>query len=418
MRVGIGYASKLRLFSRDVRLFLVMAGLVAFAWDGMRIVLLNLYFLRLGYGPEFIGLITGVGALAFALLTPVAGALGTRLSSRRMIIAGVGLIAVGFLFMPLVEFLPNTWWVSWLLVTTVITFLGLSLYFVNGLPFMMGATGPEERNYVFSVHVALLPLAAFAGSLFAGVLPGLVAKSLGATLQDSVAYRLPLWLATVALIPALVAMVPTQEVEARGAQAPATEAGPAPISLFLAIAVAMALRFGGRGSVMAFFNVYLDDALAVPTVLIGVLSAVGQLISVPAGLLTPFLVARLGNARTYTLTTAAVALLMLPVALVPTLGAAGLGYVTSTFFFSMSVGPIRVFHQELVRPHWRAAMAAAFMGGSGLTYAAVSYAGGYIITEWGYRVLFLIGTALVAAGVVYFWAYFRGPRGEQSIDGV
>jgi predicted MFS family arabinose efflux permease len=126
------------------------------------------------------------------------------------------------------------------------------------------------------------------------------------------------------------------------------------------------------------------------------------------------LVARWGNARTYTLSTLSVAALQLPIALVPTLAAAGLGYVSSMFTFSMSVGPIRVFSQELVRPHWRAAMAAAFMGGSGITYAAMSYAGGYIIAEWGYRTLFLIGSVMVAAGAVYFWAYFRTPRGAMA----
>lgn len=409
----MGYLQRLRLFSRDVRLFLIMAALVAFAWDGMRIVLLNLYLLRLGYGPEFIGLITGVGALAFALLTPVAGALGTRMSSRRMIIAGVGLIGTGFLLLPLVEFLPKSWWTGWLLVTTVVTFLGLSLYFVNGMPFLMGATGPEERNYAFSVHVALMPLAGFLGSLVAGILPALIAGMLGLTVQDPLAYRIPLWLATFLLVPALLAMAPTREVKAQGAQAPATDAGPAPVALFLAIAIAMALRFGGRGSVMAFFNVYLDDALGVPTFLIGALAAAGQLISVPAALLAPLLVTRWGNVKTYTLTTLATAALMLPLALVPTLGAAGLGYVTSMFFYTMSIGPIRVFSQELVRPHWRAAMAAAFMGGSAVTYAAVSYTGGHIIAEWGYQVLFLLGVVLVAAGAVYFWGYFRVPRGEN-----
>ncbi len=408
------YFQKLRLFNRDVRLFLLMAALVAFAWDGMRIVLLNLYLLRLGYGPEFIGLITGAGALAFALLCPVAGALGTRMSSRRMIIAGVALIGAGFALLPMVEFLPESWWTSWLLVTTTITFLGLALYFVNGMPFMMGATGPEERNYAFSAHVALLPLAGFFGSLVAGILPGLIAGWLGLTLQHPLAYRIPLWLATFVLVPALLAMAPTREVRPQGAQAPATDAGPAPVALFLAIAMAMALRFGGRGSVMAFFNVYLDDALGVSTILIGTLSAVGQLISVPAALLTPLVAARWGNARTYTLTTLATAALMLPLALVPTMAAASMSYVTSMFMYSMSVGPIRVFSQELVRPHWRAAMAAAFMGGSGLTYAAVAYTGGHMIAEWGYQALFLLGVLLVAAGAVYYWAYFRVPRGEMD----
>lgn len=410
----MGYSQRLRLFSRDIRLFLLMAALVSCAWDGMRVVLLNLYLLRLGYGPEFIGLVTGVGALAFALFTPVAGALGTQVSSRRMIMVGVGLIAVGFGMMPLVEAVPLRWWTGWLLVTTIVTFLGLSLYFVNGMPFMMGATGPRERDLAFSVHVALMPLAGFVGSLAAGLLPSLVASQLGLSLQEPAPYRITLLSATLLLIPAVAAMAATREVKPLGAQAPATDAGPAPIALLLVIAIALSLRFGGRGATTAFFNVYLDDALGIPTVVIGALSAVGQLISVPAALLTPLLVARWGNVRTYSLTTVATAAFQLPIALVPTLAAAGSGYVSSMFSYSMSVGPIRVFSQSLVRPHWRSAMAAAFMGGSGIAYAALAYAGGYIIAAWGYQALFLLGSALVGAGAVYFWAYFRVPRGEMA----
>ncbi|NIV35173.1 MAG: hypothetical protein GWN58_38690, partial [Anaerolineae bacterium] len=67
------YLCTLRLFSRDLRLFLITGALVALAWDGMRTVILNLYLLRLDYGPEFVGLIGAVGAFAFALLCPLAG---------------------------------------------------------------------------------------------------------------------------------------------------------------------------------------------------------------------------------------------------------------------------------------------------------------------------------------------------------
>jgi hypothetical protein len=57
------YLQRFHLFHRDVRLFLVSAALVGLAWDGMRTVLLNLHLLRLGYGPEFVGLVNAVLSL-------------------------------------------------------------------------------------------------------------------------------------------------------------------------------------------------------------------------------------------------------------------------------------------------------------------------------------------------------------------
>ena len=115
----------LRLFSRDLRLFLVSAILVSLAWDGIRAVLLNLYLLRLGYGQEFVGLVNGVGALAFALWCPPAGAMGTRWGSRKMLIAGVSLLTAGFWLLPLAEFLTGAWRTGWLLANSMLTYLGL-----------------------------------------------------------------------------------------------------------------------------------------------------------------------------------------------------------------------------------------------------------------------------------------------------
>jgi MFS family permease len=413
------YLQVLRLFSRDVRLFLVSAALVGLAWDGIRAVLFNLYLLRLDYGPELVGVINSVGALSFALFCPPSGLIGTRWGSRNALLAGMGLIAAGFGLLPLAEFWMGAWRTGWLLLSTMVAYLGLALYLVNGLPFMMGATGPEERYHVFSVHIALIPLAAFAGSLLAGALPGLFASLFGFSLEGAAAYRFPLWLATLLLLPGLVVLLSVGTVEDRRAPlaplaAPAPTVQSAPYGLFLAIALLMALRFGGRGAMMTFFNVYLDEGLGAPTALIGALAAAGQLLSVPTALITPLLVARWGNPRTIFWGTIGVALCALPLALVPHWAAAGFGFVSSGALFAVTTGPFRVFSQELVTPNWRATMASAFMMGAGLAFSGTSLAGGYLIATLGYGALFLTTIGLLVAGALAFWLFFRVPRGELA----
>jgi MFS family permease len=409
----------LRLFSRDLRLFLVTAVLVGLAWDGVRAVLFNLYLLRLGYGPESVGVVNSAGALVFGLVCPLAGAMGTRWGSRQVLIVGMGVLAAGFGLLPVVEYLPEAWRMAWLLATSMLTYLGFALYLVNGLPFLMAVTGAEERNYAFSVHMALAPLAAFAGSLLGGWLPGILARGLGLSLAEAAPYRYPLLLAAVLLVPGVLVMLPTrsgdgppvprltgQELEGR--------ASSIPWGLLVIIGLIMALRFGGRGTVTTFFNVYMDEGLGVPTALIGILSAAGQLLSVPAALAAPLLVVRWGNPRIVSWGMIGMALLLLPLALVPQWAAAGLGFVSSTALFSVTVGPIRVFSQELVAPRWRASMASAFMMGAGLAFSMVSLAGGYAIVALGYRAVFLAAAGLAAAGGLLFFAYFHVPRGEIS----
>lgn len=417
--VTTSYVQTLRLFSRDLRLFLITATLIGLAWDGVRTVLLNLYLLRLGYGPESVGLINGVGALAFALSCPAAGAMGVRWGSRRVLIAGASLLAAGYWLLLLAEALTGSWRLGWLMATALLTNFGLALYVVNGLPFLMDATRSEERNHAFSFHIALVPLSAFVGSLMAGVLPGTLASLLDVSLGETTPYRLTLSLAALLLVPSIPVLLLTrsddrQHTQAPAVGAPASHTAPAPYGLIAVIALIMALRFGGRATVITFFNVYLDDGLGVPTILIGVLTAVGQLLAVPAALTAPLLVARWGNPRTIFWGTMLMALCMLPLALVPHWAVGGLAFMSSTTLFSTTAGPIRLFSQELVAPRWRASMASAFMMGAGLAFSGTSLVGGYAIATVGYRTLFLGATGVAAAGALLFWCCFHVPRGEPA----
>lgn len=413
------YLQTFRLFHRDVRLFLASAALVGLAWDGMRAVLLNLYLLRLGYGPEFVGLVNAVGALSFAFFCLPAGSLGLRWGSGNALLAGAGLMAAGFWLWPLAEFLAGPWCTRWLLAISIVIYLGLALYLVNGLPFLMDRTDPKERNHAFSVHMALIPLTAFVGSLIAGVLPGVFAALLGVSLEEAAPFRFPLWLAALVLLPAVWALLSARATD-RSFEAPAFASPPhapssrAPYGVIVAVALIMALRFGGRGTTLTFFNVYLDEGLGVSPALIGLLTATSQLLSVPAALLAPMLVARWGNQRTIFWGTLGMALCILPLALIPHWTMAGAGLISSVVLFSMTVGPIRVFSQELVAPRWRSTMASSFMLGAGLAFAAMSLIGGYAIVSLGYRALFLLAAGLAATGGIFFALYFQVPRGDPA----
>ena len=62
------YLRTIRHFNRDIHLYLFASGLIGFClFSGIYSLLFNLYLLRLGYGPTFVGQVNAVGGLAFAL---------------------------------------------------------------------------------------------------------------------------------------------------------------------------------------------------------------------------------------------------------------------------------------------------------------------------------------------------------------
>jgi predicted MFS family arabinose efflux permease len=178
------------------------------------------------------------------------------------------------------------------------------------------------------------------------------------------------------------------------------------------LALIVLLQVGGEGVARIFFNVYLDAGLRVPTAQIGVLLAAGQLLAVPAALVTPLLVARWGLGRIFVASSLGMALSLLPLALVPHLLAAGFGLMGVLALAAIARPVITVFQMEIVSPAWRAAMSGAGLMAVGLGQAVVAISGGYIIVALGYRSLFLTGAGLTAAGALLFWACFRVPRGE------
>ena len=149
------YLSAFGRFSHDVRMYLITSFAIGFSYIGIVAVLFNLYLLRLGYGPVYIGWVAGSTALAFALFSLPAGAIGSYFGNRRVVIAGVALVGLSVGVVPLVEVLPVAWREGFILITRLLGGLGFALYAVNSMPYLVAASAPEDRDYVFSIQVSV-----------------------------------------------------------------------------------------------------------------------------------------------------------------------------------------------------------------------------------------------------------------------
>lgn len=407
------YAGTLRNFNLDVRLYLVTSALFGFTiFGGIYFTLLNLYLLRLGYDPQFAGLINGVGQVIFGLCALPAGAMGRRWGSRRMLIIGFGVVAVGYALLPLAEFVPSIQ-TGWLVVMQAVGQIGVSIYFVNGAPFVMTVTRPTERNHAFAMSGALLPLTGFAGSLVGGLLPGFFAGLSGASAANPAPYRYSLLLAAGLMALAVVAMLFTRSPNAAPPAATETkEKVPAPVGIFVWLFLVVLLRVIGEGDVRTFFNIYLDDFLQVPVAQIGLLLAVGQLLAVPAAMVMPIFAKRWGIKATYLIGSWGMALSFLPLALVPHWAAAGAGFMSMITLLSIARPAVVAYQMDISPPGWRTIMAGATSTAVGLGWGIASLSGGYIATRYGYSALFLSAAAVTAAASLVFWLV-RPPVREQ-----
>ncbi len=409
------YAGALRRFNRDVRLYLFTTALLGFTvFGGIYPVLFNLYLLRLGYGPDRVGTINSVFGLAFAVASLPAGFVSRKWGGRRTMVAGFAMATIALALLPVAEFVGPALRSGWLMTCSFVRAIGFALYWVNARPFLMSATTENERRHVYSVQAAIFPLTGFGGSLIAGSMPAFFARLLGVSLADAAPYRYPLWIVPVLLLPGLAALRAIREFGTGQRPERSVQSGHGALALVLVLSCALFLQVTTQSAVASFFNVYLDDALRVPTPIIGAISAVSQLLSTASALVTPALTRRWGNSPVFLWTSVGAALCILPLALFSHWSAAGLAYLGVMALYGITFPAINVYQMELVSPGWRTAMSGATAMANGLNWSAASFVGGRVIESWGYRPFYAGSAALTLAGALLFWSYFTVPRGELA----
>lgn len=420
------FARDLRGLGPTVTRYLIATGLVGFAVDGgVYAVLLNLYLLRMDYGPAEIGLVNATGTFTFALASLPAGLLGARWGSRRLMLAGLGMLLAGAVLLPLADALAPGLRLPWLIGIGVVLYLGLALFFVNTAPFLMGVVAPERRIHVVGLQTATLSISAFVGSLVGGLLPPLFARLTGTELTDAAPYRYALIVAGLCLAGALVAIagVPASPAAPRPAPAPGTAERPTSLlpsiaGLLAMIALARMLQVAGVAAVVTFTNVYMDAALLLPTAVIGAIIAAGRLVGAGAALSTAALTRRHGNWAVVFWSSVVTALCVLPIALVPHWGAAAFSFVSVVALSWIRYASSLVYFLELVPDEARATTSGVLEMAAGVCFTIVTFGGGLLIARYGYSSLFLAAAATTAVSAAAFWIFFRGreaaPRPDEA----
>ncbi len=415
------YLTAVRGFSRNARLFLFTLGLATLIIDGVYAVVFNLYLLRLGYDAGFVGQINSAGLLTFAIASLPAGELGKRWGSRRAMIAGLWFVFAGSLALPWAGVILPAAQTGWLFLSYIVMFLGYAIFFVNGVPFLMASTTVGERDHAFSAQTAIFSLAAFMGGLLGGLLPALTAQITGSDTNAIMPYRVPLLVAALLLLPGIVAAMRTQQNRPPARQRSRIKpllrlsgANRTYLGLLLAVSVVRILQVAGTASANTFFNVYMDQALDVPTARIGAIVAAARLASVPAALAVAALTARWGYRALVIASGLGTAIALLPLALIPQWGAAASGFIGVIVFAAIRYPAFLVYSMVMVSEEQRPTMSGLSEMTAGIAFAGMALLGGYVITHFGYTTHFLLGAGFVILGSLLFALYFRKPRGELA----
>ena len=414
------YWQRVRAFSPSLRRLMLAAVCMLSVWSGLMAVLYNLYLVRLGFDARTIGLLGGLGALVWGLAALPAGLLSNRIGLRSSLQLGGVLYGLGVALTLLAEQLPPAQWQAWLIGSGVVMNIGIAFAMVNATPYIMAVTSEYERPHAFALMAALSPLAAFFGSVLAGVLPGLLARRLGLALDQPDPYRLAMWVGPILCWLGMIPMLgadPGRVETGTGERGDAAEAGVrvrAPLGLLAFWALVVFLEAVGEGSVRMFFNVLMDTGLHVPTATIGLVMGTAQLLPIGVALALPLLLARWGTGYTLLRGMVALAACLCPFALGAQLGTQAdvwvgwaVGLISAAYLALAAtltvLGTARdMFGQEIVVARWRTSSQGVAMLGLAFGLSAAGVVGGMLIEAFGFGALYLTGAlaALAAAGLL------------------
>jgi MFS family permease len=413
-----GYLAKMRLFSRNARLFMVhVVGMDVIY--GTWAVLFNLYLLTVGFDIGFIGLRILLASGARALLAIPAGLISDRIGRKLSFILGDGLGAL----MSLIAI--STTNAELLLVTAVIGGIFSALHGVAEPAFMAENSEDFERVHLFSVSSGTRTAAAIIGSALAGLVP-LIFAGVGnegiVSLYRTVAYLgIGGWFAS--LIPAVMLRQTATPAPAPIQGLRSIFAGVKHRDRIIQLTAPEVMISLGAGFALPLMNVFFHENLDSPAVEIGATFAAGEAFLVVGAFLAPIVAARLGKVRSVVLTRMASIPFILLIGFSPDVAGAfgsvftiaGLAYIARITFFNMA-SPVRsAFAMEVLDPGERGTQVGIEMALASALSGLSSYVGARLMDMGDYSTPFIVMAGCYFIGTLMFWQFFAGREQDLSL---
>jgi predicted MFS family arabinose efflux permease len=166
------------------------------------------------------------------------------------------------------------------------------------------------------------------------------------------------------------------------------------------------LSFGG-GLIVPFFNVFFQQELGASTGAIGVITALGIVVTVVGSLGAPWLGGRVGLVWAVILARLLSAPLLLLMGLSPIIVLAAAFFALRTFLVYMSDPLHTDFSMRIVPPEIRATTNSLTFMSWNITLAVGGVIGGQLIARSGYELPFILGSAVTVVAACVYWLAFR-----------
>ncbi len=404
--------SRLPAFNRQSGLILLHNTLFCFAVFGVVDVLLNFYFVSLGYEAEAIGLLQSLPRLGGVFAGIPFALLSSRLSIRRALVWSAVLMTVA---QGLMIVYPS-------LAVIVISRALFGFFFgVNQIamtPAVSDSAGPTHQTHVFAYLSVTTNVSSSIGSLVGGylplwlvmLLPGWVMPDAGVAPEQSAwAYGMALLIATVLTALCVLPLLGTREViSAAAGESSDGQMVRVPWARLVMLSLPM-FFFGLTGGLtFPFYNLFFRTVYDAPDATVGMVLSAGYLMMGVTPLIAPWVEQRIGRVAALMLALTAAAAAFWGLSLAPTLG---LAFV----FFALAVC-LRNMTQVIFPPMLMGSVPARLQGAASsagflawnVGWFVSTALGGVLQQRFGYDLMMqVVAVGVLMCGATVWWAYGR-----------
>lgn len=323
--------------NRQVVLFITYSALFHIGMFGIADVILNFYFVSLGYDPDAIGLLQSVPRVGGMLTGIPVGMLANRIGARRIIIYATTGLAIAFALMLVVPSLPV------LIISRFLMGLFYGAVQIATAPLMMTLVAKQYQTHQFSYHNVVSMGATSLGSFIGGFLPLMIVSVISVpqviegipNAQTPFAYGMAL---LVAALLVLLSVLPLLRMRSPRVYIGMVDAGIRPLVIKvpwrkLLLLSTPYLFFGFTGGLtFPFYNLFFRTMFAQPDESVGVILTIGWLGMGIIPLMNPWWERRFGRVTTLVITMNIAALAFLVLSLSDNLALSIVAFIIAVSF--------------------------------------------------------------------------------------
>ena len=402
------YASQVRKFSRNARLYLLNVVVVGAAMGVFRL-LFNFYVLSLGYNEALVGRLITVSSFTALLAALPVGYMADLVGRKKSLLLSGSLLSASVLAIVI--------WPSegMLYAMNIVSGLAQSLAAVTMAPFMMENSGEEERTYLFSFSSGLQMAMASVGSWIGGYLPTWIGLTRGVPAVSNQAYAGALLVVSITfamgLIPLAMLRTPRLQRSERSVFAPLSYASKQP-SLLGKLILPILVTSIGAGLIMPFMNVFFRQVHNQPDPVVGSLFAWGSLAMGVGLLLAPPLAERMGKIQLVVATQSLSIPFLILLGFSPIFWLSTMAYFIRLALMNMSTPVYQTFVMEHVDPSARATVASLVSMAWNFGWTLSPTVSGILQVRYGFGPPFLGTIILYTISTFLYWVFFL--RGRQE----